>query len=179
MKLTFTALALIMCFIAYGQSTNMSGYGSFDASYGTISEDFMEAVSEAFLPELEFEESGVGIGGSAKFLYGNIAVGGGGGILWVNSNNNDVTMNVVQGYGSVGYNLSKNPDMVIVPSLRLGGFRNTLEVENILDSSTFSFGKFICNKSNDDCRFQSGFSTKSQILFQNFGSIVDCLNHQF
>ena len=136
------SIALLTAFIWLSLSSLQAqgGFGFLDISYGTINESFIDKVSDGVTaPEVKISENGFGIGGSGLFLINKIAVGGGGGINFISSNDQNVSFDIVHGYGNLGYNLSKNDELIIIPSLRLGSFGNSLHVE-VADNASYAFG---------------------------------------
>lgn len=55
------------------------------------------------------------------FIIQKIVVGGGGAVF-INSDNQDFMMNVGHGYDFAGWDFSNNESMIVAASLRLGGF---------------------------------------------------------
>ncbi len=153
MKTVFTLIFIFSVSLAFAQ---YGGGGFFDLSYATIGENFIDETSKGFdNPEIQLNESGIGIGGSGKFFFSKFSVGGGGGLAFIRSDSDLVKMNVGHGYGTFGYNFVFAEDMIVNASARLGGFGNTLSVdpgENasmvfgdqaILDAVSFTSGSFM------------------------------------
>jgi len=158
MKTSFTIFLLFVTTISFAQ---FGAAGFFDLSYGTIAEPFIDATSEAFEnPEIQLNESGIGIGGSAKIFARKISFGGGGGVVFINSDSEIVDMNVGHGYGTVGYTFSATETLVVNASVRLGGFGNTMRV-NLLDDLPLSFGDRLVEKPEQ--YFAGGFMYGAEV----------------
>lgn len=124
---TIVFLACIMWSTLGVSQIGISGFA--ELSYSTIGEEFIDATSEAFeVPELQLNESGIAAGASLKAFYRTFSAGGGVGMAWIGSDDDNVKMNVLHGYGTFGYNLVESEDLILNASLRLGGFNNTLTV---------------------------------------------------
>ena len=140
-----TAISILSFCLFSTLSYSQAGFGFFDLYYATVSEDFIDNTSEAFdnAEDIKLAESGVGFGASGLFLFRKFAAGGGGGIAFIGNNDGSETkINIGHGYGFFGYNFSTRDDLLVIPSVRIGGFGNTLSFAST-DTDIYTFGDMI------------------------------------
>lgn len=147
---TSLSLFLFLCISHF--SFAQFAYGTIDLSYCSVNTKFAENTSESITGlDVNLNPSGVGIGGSGMFVISKFAIGGGGGISILNSDQNAVKYNLGFGYGNLGYDLSKDENMLIIPSIRIGTLNNTLGITAPADSSYF-FGTSLLSNGQFDIK---------------------------